>query len=60
MFGKCLVLQESKLSTQKYVNKDYVFLPNCEFFNFGHLGCQNSLPTQECQATYYYLLTYLL
>ena len=24
-------------------------------FNFGHLGCQNSLPTQECQATYYYL-----
>ena len=31
MFGKCLVLQESKLSTQKYVNKDYEFLPNCEF-----------------------------
>ena len=23
-------------------------------FNFGHLGCQNSLPTQECQATTYY------
>ena len=22
-------------------------------FNFGHLGCQNSLHTQECQATTY-------
>ena len=21
-------------------------------FNFGHLGCQNSLPTQECHSTY--------
>ena len=26
----------------------------CQYiFNFGHLGCQNSLLTQECQATYY-------
>ena len=24
---------------------------NRRLFNFGHLGCQNSLPTQECQST---------
>ena len=27
-------------------------------FNFGHLGCQNSLPTQECQGTTYLLPTF--
>ena len=26
------------------------------FFNFGHLGCKNSLPNQECQGTYLLLL----
>ena len=30
------------------------------FFNFGHLGCQNSLPTQECHTTTYLLLLLLL
>ena len=32
----------------------YFFLKICPYiFNFGHLGCQNSLLTQECQATHY-------
>ena len=31
---------------RRSVNTRKVF--HVRFFNFGHLGCQNSLPTQEC------------
>ena len=48
------------LEIQKIKTVLPMFFPEFQcFFNFGHLGCQNSLPTQECHTTTYLLLLLL-
>ena len=53
-FNSCCVLKKFSPYTLNTQSLTSGLLSTVLVFNFGHLGCQNSLPTQECQGTTYY------